>query len=177
MQKQISLLGIFILLFGVAPCAMAQDHELEPELHGLTFAHTTPREDAPAAKQHRILPLATPQTSNPPEDSMSPEQKIWEKYKALAAGEAKQEPQQTDGSGQQEKTLHINAPGRPTPPASPLSGGQSAQTAQAQKGPTGSGMSSVLEQWQANKTEQRDMRSKSFPVPDALKSFQVKPKQ
>lgn len=110
-----------------------------------------------APKISMTAPAAPPETK---EDSQT---RIWNKYKALAMGKAVEEQQNT-------------APPTEKKPAAPQTQGMHTKTLktdlaaapQQSASAPASGITAILQEWKSSKSQQSEMRSKSFKVPDTL---------
>ncbi|MBX2834276.1 MAG: hypothetical protein KTR28_04805 [Micavibrio sp.] len=104
------------------------------------------------------------------EDQEPQEDRIWNKYKKLATGTAKD-----DASDEAVKTsANGNPPAVPVPHVDPPNAPAkpSAETTSAeQKDPTL--MQSLIQQYQQNKSQQKQMRSRTLPVPKLNNNSQL----
>ncbi len=187
MQKQIPFFvaGFLLLPFWTAP-SFGQEREYTPGLHHSTLWHDPAPQDATAGsdsplsgyQKTRIPYPARPQiphaapvepeaagTDTAPDSQKETAEKIWEKYKALVAGGSDTpETEQTQDSKHATSLNNMgtgvdrqdSAPARPPEPSAPQAG-----------------ISSVLQEWQSNKAEQKEMRARHYPIPDNLKSFRA----
>lgn len=88
---------------------------------------------------------------------------IWNKYKDLAAGTAGEK----DGEKGEQATKTLR-PSKPEKPAvdKPATAAAGAAPTEAETKPAENAFGSILDQWQSSRDKQRDMRSKTFAVPD-----------
>ena len=120
---------LLTIIFLTSP-ALANQLDRQFEFQG-GINHTYIRKNPPS------LPVAV----EPEAGEEAPTAKVWEKYKALARGQAQAEPAQKE-------------PKAPTAPVAPA----------APQKPTG--MAAILEQYQANKSNRSQMRSMSMNRPE-----------
>lgn len=161
-----------IFLLGVVFCssaflipwrASAQQRDLKP---GLNYTAVYNKPLKRAAPPEGGEPAASPEEETAPGtiSKESAESRIWNKYKALAAGTAGQLPE---------------TPEKPAPPE-PASSPESKSGKVAMNGPSitiegpKSTVAELIGRWQERKEQQKDMRSKSFQVPARLEHFKQK---
>jgi len=120
---------LLVTLFLSSP-ALGNQLERQFEFQG-GMNHTYLRPHSNSNTQQSNLP--------PTQNEQAPTTKVWEKYKALAAGKAEPQPKEQ----------------QPTAAAAP----------EPQKQPTG--MAAILQQYQANKVGRSQMRSISIARPEA----------
>lgn len=194
--KSILLFSAALLMLTAPAGAADQQREYQP---GLNFTAFNPKlmkktEDAanetpltPTAPTRPALPIAKaptpikPQVPGSAEEQQDTQTRIWNKYKALAAGQAEpsdQTKQQPDAPQSPSPTLEHMAPAAGTDQPSPATASQTqpmktwsappSQLEQFKKEDTQkqtSGIASLLQEWKASKSQQREMRSLRFAAP------------
>jgi hypothetical protein len=171
--KSILVFSLLLTTYALPLYAQNPERELSSGLNYTTVynkpkpaAADTP--DVPQA-QSPLKPIA-PKISMtapaaPPETKEDSQTRIWNKYKALATGKAgeeqqntapptEQKPAATQTQGMHTKTLKtdlVAAPQQSAPAPAPASG-----------------ITAILQEWKSSKSQQSEMRSKSFKVPDTL---------
>jgi hypothetical protein len=168
MQLKSTLVFACLLISCATPTtAQESQRELKSGLN-YTRVYNKPATEKPQSPQiEKPTPPDTPQVMMAPPSSAEPvpedtKTRIWNKYKALATGKAatpqtpEAPPAQTQASaaqGMQSKTMKLDQP--------PLS----QQAATAPPAPA-SGITAILQEWKTSKSQQSEMRSKSFKVPE-----------
>ncbi|MCC6598516.1 MAG: hypothetical protein IT559_06985 [Alphaproteobacteria bacterium] len=168
------MLRQIIILMGLAPLiapiafsapATAQQRELTPGMH-YTRIYNDPLPNAPTAPAVPSVQKPAP-PQRPQSASTSPAQaeeiveesaqsRVWNKYKALAAG--------TAGPPAEESAAAQTAESAPSPSPRMVQ-----KTSVQVEGPK-SAVAELIGRWHEQKEQQKDMRSKSFAVPENLKT-------
>jgi len=161
-MKTLHFFLLIPLSFSLADSVFAQEKEFTPGLNYTTLSAPKIKPAAPAAEaaQSPTLPAATPEQTQ--EEEQDPATRVWNKYKALATGETAEAEDSAKNAPQKPITPAVAQPDKPTKPT--------ANTKQEK--PTTSGMGAILEEWKNSKTNQREMRSKSFKVPKSIQEKQ-----
>lgn len=133
------MLAVFCMMASLP--SLAQGPEYKPGLNYTAFKNPPLPKPEPTEEAKTAMPEEAP--AETPEARA---ERVWQKYKALAAGQV------PDG------------PVKPTPPSvQPVS----AQPAAAAAAPQ-SGLTAILQEWKNSKSNQREMRSRSFATPSVV---------
>ncbi|MEM7651316.1 MAG: hypothetical protein AAF204_04455 [Pseudomonadota bacterium] len=151
------IIPIFCIAFSIvlsAP-AQAQQRELKSGLNYTTLAKPKAQDAQPAEE-------AEAENPSEKEEEIDPATAVWNKYKDLATGTAKDEESEksTEAPDKPEKPS-VEIPEKPT-----LNGKSQDQAQQGQEESQQNAFSAILEEWKSSKENQREMRSKSFTVPE-----------
>lgn len=148
------LLIIPIFIIFTSP-ALAQEREYQPGIHH-TKIYNSPKIQRPAPP---AKPTAKPggAQNNAHNEETDPTQRVWNKYKELASGTAQNAKSVRPPEVKEVKKPKLTAPNYDA----------------TEKKKTG--LASLLEQYQQNKNNQRQMRSKTFKTPKIKAPEQQKP--
>lgn len=162
----ILLLGLAAFVFLPVSSARAQERDLSPGLHYTTIYNKpiprpAPPEEPVVERPSVEKPVAAGEAESETIKDESTESRIWNKYKALATGTAEGE------SGESQKKSSEQH--RESPDGSKENPARRASSPPAIKieGPKSS-VAELIGRWQEQKEQQKDMRSKSFKVPEYL---------
>lgn len=152
----IFLLGV-AAAFALLPAASAhaQQRELKPGLNYTSIYNKPVKRPEPPEKPSVEKP-ASPENAPETITEESAESRIWNKYKALATGTAGQAETSEEPELPKEET-EKTASRSATPASIKIEGPKST-------------VAELISRWQEQKEQQKDMRSKSFQVPEHLKN-------
>lgn len=129
----------------------------KPQLYNsLSPKHVKKAEPAEDVAEGTTDKAAAEASEKPKED---PTVTIWNKYKDIAAGTAGEK---DNGDKQATKT-----PSKPEKPAVDTPTKPSAAPTEEQTEPAKNAFGTILDEWKSSRDKQREMRSKTFAVPDA----------
>ncbi len=131
----------------------AEQKPAKPKL----FNTITPKHAEPTKEVAEEIIEETAEESSKTEES--PAVTVWNKYKKLAAGTAADDKPKAEDT----KTLTTSKPDKPTvdaPQAPTLKQGE------VETRPAKNAFGSIIDEWQTSRDKQREMRSKTFAVPD-----------
>jgi len=168
----------------VAVPAHAQEREYTSGLNYTTLGTSQKKEEkkpsaeAPKAEKPKLYNTITPKPfkkAEPAEGTEAEDTKkeepeedptvvIWNKYKDLAAGTAGEDENEESTTEDKEKSVSADAPEKPQKPSAPNVPSASSDGKDVK--PAENAFGSIIDEWKTSRDKQREMRSRTFAVPE-----------
>lgn len=104
--------------------------------------------------------IAEETTDGPEEEEEAPAVTVWNKYKELAAGKAGEK----EAKAEDTKTI---TPGKPDKPSVAKPSVPNAEQGEVETRPAKNAFGSIIDEWKSSRDKQREMRSRTFAVPES----------